>query len=130
MARYRSVRNGRRKTPTICPTQRDNRKRAKVCGDAASCPDPTLTLVVQAEEGGEVGAVVFGVPDYDSLTPVEAMATADNVPIAIDTPYTPVSSDTWSFTNDAWPGEGATVQLALKFADGCWLFAAGTTTAA
>lgn len=31
---YRSLRRNRRKVPTICPSQRDNRKRARVCGGA------------------------------------------------------------------------------------------------
>lgn len=43
MARYRSLRNGRRKTPVLCPTQRDNRIRARLCA-SESCTPYNATL--------------------------------------------------------------------------------------
>lgn len=71
MARYRSVRNGRRKTPTLCPTQRDNRKRARVCGSSGEC---TIYEVgsVNWEEGSQSGFInaLDGPSDIDPLTGV------------------------------------------------------------
>lgn len=51
MGRYRSVRNGRRKTPTICPTQRDNRKRTHICADSGGECTPSPEVNAESAEG-------------------------------------------------------------------------------
>jgi len=103
MPRYRSLRRSRRKVPTICPPQRDNRKRARVCGsDTGSCePIPVngtaeagvSPLEIARYDGGSWPTTVDGVTAIlNSITPltvISATSLGDDT-LLID--FTPTAS--------------------------------------
>lgn len=126
MARYRSVRNSRHKTPTICPQNRNNRLRAQKCGE---CPPPdALNHAVMTEDSPTI-IVDFATDIPDGQVPSNIIASINGVETTIVVPYQATSGNQLTIEVTDPPADpDVLLQLAIQFGH-CWLFAAGIVQA-
>lgn len=122
MTRYRSVRNGRRKVPTICPPQRENRKRAHTCGN------PCGELPAPGTAGASVGDPSIGFTDiitHDGVVPTSVRCYINNVAFTVNTPYAAFADDTWTGTLADNPENTSEPVLIIMVIDGCPIVGSG-----